>query len=690
MTDSSRQMRLKRLLTPGSIVFVGDADLEPAIACTRALGFGGELHAISPRSKQLAGIDCARSASELDRPPDVALVALPSAATIDAVRDLSAAGVGAAIVHSKGFSEPGEDGAALENHLMEAAGDMPLMGSTCAGITSFLDRFCVMLDPMGGNAVQRGVAVLANNRAWLTDIAASDRSLPIAMVAGLGNQASLSIAELLEVILDDDRVSAVNLHLESIRDVARLSECALKAHHKGIPVVALAAGRSEAGKKAEPMRNDGAIVSALFERLGFVEIGSANEALETLKMLTLTAAPRGPRMGLISGSRTHAVMASNFAESRGLSVAPLSETTRSSLRQLMPDLPATDNPLVTGDLQLEGDELQRRVFDDFLADDFDIAVQTLSLPPQSNMQDANWYRSAKLFAAAAKAAAVPAAFVSSTQEGLPKSVREKLIDLGAVPLQGFEPGMQAIEHACSWYLRRRYLKAENLLLPEASLKGPAGGIPLDEAESKTLLDGHGIPIPAGHRVNAHGSLPQDLAFPVVLKLCDAAIPNKSELGGVSLNLANVELLRFAREQMIATLRQHGHAAQNFLIEESIHGGIAELLVLIRQVAGIGLALTLAIGGIAPELPNDYVNLLLPCDRDEIRQALERLKLYPILCGQRGGSTADIDAALDTIETLADFAQSRSDVVEVVVNPLILRAQDHGAVAVDAVIKIKPH
>ena len=56
---------------------------------------------------------------------------------------------------------------------------------------------------------------------------------------------------------------------------------------------------------------------------------------------------------------------------------------------------------------------------------------------------------------------------------------------------------------------------------------------------------------------------------------------------------------------------------------------------------------------------------------------------------RGSSAADIDAALDTIEALAAFVQSRPDIVELEINPLILRSDDHGVVAADAVIRIKP-
>ena len=197
-------------------------------------------------------------------------------------------------------------------------------------------------------------------------------------------------------------------------------------------------------------------------------------------------------------------------------------------------------------------------------------------------------------------------------------------------------------------------------------------------------------MPRGRRIDARAQLPDDLRFPAVLKVCDASILHKSDVGGVSHNLANFELLLFAREQMIATLRKHGHEVSSFLVEETILGGVAELMVGVRRIAGVGYSLTLAIGGIAVELLNDSVTLLLPCDRDEIRRGLGRLRQFPLLNGMRGASVADLDSALDCIEAITAFVQSRSDIVELEINPLILRAGDHGAVAADAVIRIQPH
>ncbi len=694
MSTNDRYQRLQRLFDPRSIAFVGGSALEPAIAYSRALGFDGDYHVINPRRDELAGIACVASAARIARVPDVAFVAVPASAVVDAVRDLADAGVGAAVINSSGFGEAGDDGLELEAALSAAAGDMPFLGPNCPGVANFLDGVGLMLDHFGDSDHARGVAVLSNGGAWLADISNADRSLPVAYLAGLGNQTNVSIAELLEVVLDDDRVSAVNLHIEGLRDVQRLSQCALKAHRQGVPVVVLKAGHSQAGERAArshtaSLAGDAEIASALFRRLGFVEVESASDALETLKMLTMAAAPRGPRTALATSSGTYAVIGADFAERNGLVLPEISERTRADLQPLLHDFNAAANPLDIATAQFWPDARQREVFECFLQDDYDLALQIMSFPAPGTWQDESWYRSARIFAESAASAGLPAVFIAPITEGLPQPARELLIDLGVAPLQGYQEGFAAIANALQWHRRRKRLDADNLLLPAPPPPGKTASLGLDEADAKALLATAGIAVPFGVRWGIDADVPEGLRYPVVLKACDPALAHKSDIGAVSLNLADAQLLRFAREQMLASLQRQSIEIAGFLVEETIHGGAAELLIGLRRIDSVGLVLTLAIGGVAVEVLRDSVTLLLPSDGNTIREALASLRLYPLLAGMRGGAAVDIDAAVATIEALAELIIARSDIVEIEVNPLLLRSDGHGAAAADAVVRLRP-
>ena len=75
--------------------------------------------------------------------------------------------------------------------------------------------------------------------------------------------------------------------------------------------------------------------------------------------------------------------------------------------------------------------------------------------------------------------------------------------------------------------------------------------------------------------------------------------------------------------------------------------------------------------------------------DEIRAAILSLKTAPLLQGFRGRPVADLDAAVAAALAIARFAEAHADTLEELdVNPLIVRPQGKGAVAVDALIRMR--
>ncbi len=684
---TNRTDRLRRLLNPRSIVFVGGGAVEPAIIYTRKLGFSGSLYAINPRRDQIAGAPCFSSAAALPEKPDAAFVLVPVDKAIDAVRDLAAAGVGAAIVCTSGFAEFGRGD--LQASLIEAAADMPFLGPNSPGYSNFLDGVSAMLDNMGMTLCKQGVAVVSNGGAYMTDMACADRSLPIAMIIGLGNQAEVSAADMVDAVLEDDRITAINLYFESVKDVARLCEVAEKARLKGIPIVALKVGQTKAGARAAAthtaaMSTDAVVISALFRRLGFIEVESHSEAMETLKMLSIARLPKGRRVGFATSSGSYAAMGADLTERVGLELPELEAERRSVLQPLMEPFVTPNNPLDLATAQFWPDDDQRRLFDAFLAGGFDIALQCMSFPPENTWEDESWYRSARIFAESAKAADLPAVFVSSIHEGLPKRAREMLIDLGVAPLQGFDDGILAIAHAVR-YAERHAQGFEITRLPEPTAElGEMKTV--DEAEAKTLLRQAGIAAPKG-MIWQSEEAPNGVDYPAALKICDEKLLHKSDVDGVSLNIGSPDELLKARQSMRAAARLHGSDSDRFLVESMIENGVGELLIGFRQVPMIGLTLTVATGGVAAEIFDDAATLLLPATRPEAESALKSLALFPLLNGWRGRTRADVDASIDTIARLCDFVEARRDtLIELEINPLILLPEGQGACVADAVMR----
>lgn len=105
------------------------------------------------------------------------------------------------------------------------------------------------------------------------NLSMSDRSLPVAYMASVGNQAQLGIAELMDVLLDEPRVTAIGLHLEGLKNVPGFARAAYKALQKGVPVIALKTGVSKIGaalalSHTSSLAGSDALYDSLFERLG--------------------------------------------------------------------------------------------------------------------------------------------------------------------------------------------------------------------------------------------------------------------------------------------------------------------------------------------------------------------------------------------------------------------------------------
>ena len=689
----TRIERLGKLLTPTSIAFVGGSALEPAIRYTRKLGFRGHIHIINPSREELSSVPCVRSAADIEGEIDLAFVAVPAHAASDALQDLSSAGANAAIISAAGFSELGEAGQVLEGELLQAAGDMPFLGPNCPGMVNFLDGIGCMLDDLGRIDNDRGVAIISNGGAFLADVTCSDRSLPVSYIMGMGNQASVSVAEMIEVVLDDPRVSAIGLYLERLPDIHTLTCSARKSIDKAIPIVALKGGRSDSGGRATQshtasMAGDDVIASALFRKLGIVEVNTVSEILETLKLISLAKPFCGSRVAFTTSSGTYAVCGSDALEQQNFQLPPLEVDHQAAVQEHLSPFLVANNPLDIATGQFDAEERQQAAFSALLKADFDLAIQCMSFPAENTWEDESWYRSASVFANVAIRQGIQPIFLSPTQEGLPRRAREMLIALGSVPLQGYTDGCLALAHSRDWWRRLASLQADGVpdLLPSRPVRGSARQ--LDEREAKAILGGQDISVPAGLIWRVDDPMPSDIVYPVVLKLLEPAVAHKTELGAVQPGIESARELEAARERMLTSLAGQGIVASALLVERQVAGGIAEMLVGIRRSPEAGMTLTLSMGGTLVELLADSRTLILPVSESEIRDAIKSLRLYPLLTGWRGSAVADLPALIETILKLSRIASSDwNSLVELEINPLLVRS-GQPPIALDAVMTIE--
>jgi len=228
---------LSRLLRPESIAVLGGSWGRSVVEQCERMQYGGELWPVHPKLDEVHGRRCYRSIEELPGVPDAVFIGVNRHLTIELVQQLASMGAGGAVCFASGFSEAAaedESGTDLQRQLITAAGNMPVIGPNCYGLINYLDGALLWPDQHGGKRVQRGVAIITQSSNIAINMTMQRRALPIAYVMTAGNQAKVSIADMAIALLDDDRVSAIGLHIEGFGDMEGLQKLAQKARDRNI------------------------------------------------------------------------------------------------------------------------------------------------------------------------------------------------------------------------------------------------------------------------------------------------------------------------------------------------------------------------------------------------------------------------------------------------------------------------
>ncbi len=703
---SPSAQRLARLLRPRSIAVIGGRGAAEVVKQCDRMGFGGDLWPVHPNRGEVAGRPAFGSVAELPGAPDAAFVGVNRHATIEAVAELSLGGAGGAICYASGFLEA-DDGEALQSALVAAAGEMPIVGPNCYGLLNFLDGAPLWPDQHGGRRLapdERGVAIVTQSSNIAVSLTMQQRALPLAYVVTAGNQAQLGVSSLAAAFLDDERVSALGLHVEGFDSVAGFEALANKARERGVPVVVMKTGRSERGRAAAlshtaSIAGSDAGAEAFLRRLGFARVHGIPELLEALKLLHVHGAIGGTRLGAMCCSGGEASVIADAVEDTALTCPDLQPDRAAAVAATVHPLVTVANPLDYHTFNWGDEAALTDTFTAFARGGFDVNLLVLDFPRRDRCRDDDWWASVKAFGCAMDTEEAKGAIVATLSENLPEETAADLLRRGIAPLAGVREALAAIECAAAigaaWQAPRRAA-----LIPGRCVDREP--VLLDEFAAKTLLSEFDVDVPLGgvaRSANETVATAQAIGGAVAIKALGVA--HKTELGAARLGLtrpdeirgAALELLRLIRERSRSSpgsITKANSASGGGLLVEAFHSGIvAELIVGLHRDPQLGLLLTVGSGGTLVELLADTVTLLPPVTEDEVRDALSNLKCAPLLEGYRGGQPADIDAAVAAILGIGSFAVTHADRLEELdVNPLGLLARGNGAVALDALIRIR--
>jgi acyl-CoA synthetase (NDP forming) len=687
---------IHRLIAPRSIALIGAGAWTDAVAVGNlAIGYTGVLWRVHPTRRSTATTTYYRSVAELPGIPDAAFLAVPNHEAPSVAGALAARGTGGFVCFTAGFSETGtESGNQLTSELVRHAGALPFFGPNCYGFVNFFDQVAMMPDQIVGSPVERGVALICQSGTIALTLMFNQRSLPIGCLFTVGNQTSLAVEDLIEILCDEARVTAFGLYLEGIKDPERFARAAARARSAGKPIAVIKSGRTAAAARTAHSHT-GALAGAdeVFEafcrQAGIARCDTLGTLCETLKLFHTGGPLPGRKVLVMGASGGDMAMTADVSRDLDLDFAPFSPQRAASLRAVMTDRVTVANPFDIHTYLWFDPPALKRMFSEVLHSGYDAAGFMLDSPPEGQADPAAYDAVIDVFIEAARGAPTRAALIASLPETTSPRIRQRCLDGGVIPLQGQREALEAMSLAggvgAAWMGNPSVQLQLPPSLTASGVRAPAPGTyALSEHEGKAALAEFGVTIPRGALVPAHAAADAALArgFPVVMKASGAHLEHKTDVGGVVLNIRTETDARSAAERL-------AKVSGTLLVEEMFTDGVAEVLIGVIVDPQFGQVLVLGAGGVLTEILSDSVSLLPPWTHASIESALRRLTISKLFGGYRGKPAADVDALISTTLCVASFASGNlSTLVEIDVNPVIVRPIGLGAVAVDTLIRLQ--
>jgi len=686
---------LDSFFTPSSIAVVGAAD-DPAkmrgklLKITLASAHEGPVYPVHPKGGIIQGQQAYTSLAEIPGGAELVLIATPGATVPGVIREAVASGAKAAVILSSGVDM---------DELTDAIGDSGLryMGPNCEGYIS-LDGAAATFAAVADAALAAGRPALRPGRK--VSIVSQSGGLGFALfgrgvsenldfhaVITTGNEGDLESLDFVDHLLDEGETGVIVMFIEGLKSPGRFADVASKAADKGVPIVMMKIGRSEAGQRAAVshtahLTGADTAYDAIFERYGIIRVFDQEELLSVAAALARFPHVPVAKVGIVSTSGGAGGWAADLCGMSGLDVPVLSEGLQQELSEWIPEFGSTANPVdVTANaVEAGGVPLVRvleRLQDSDEVDGFVVNIGLHAPKRISKLADIL----GPVFANAKK----PILFTSHI---LP--IAENMAELAKLGGQGFHSYT-----ACASALNGvgRYAKFQAgwkeraALAPAvaAKLSGLKPGV-LDEADTSALIKAYEIPTPPTALAATRESAAREAAamgFPVVLKIQSPDISHKTEAGGVKLGVVAGEV-EAGFDEIMANAKAYDPQArlEGVLIQKMMPKGHEVVIGVIRD-PDFGPLVMLGSGGIYLEVLKDVIFAPPPISPDEAKRLILSLKTAAILQGVRGQKPADIDALAALVSRVAELARNETAIEQIDFNPLFVYSEGEGVVAVDA-------
>ena len=715
-TTTPPKRSLDALLRPASVAVIG-ASNDPTriggrpIRYLREAGFAGQVYPINPKHRAVQGHPAFPSISAVSEAVDLAIVAVPAPSVVETVEACAARGVRVAVIYSAGFAEMGTEGRRHQRRLTDIAAEtgLRIVGPNCLGVYNselgFFATFSTTLED--GFPAPGGAALVSQSGAYGSHLSllARKRNIDVRYWVTTGNEADVSVPEVLGWLAEQDDVSVIMAHAEGITNRDALVRALRTARARRKPVVFQKVGVTDVGAQAvrshtASLAGADPVYEAAFRQFGAYRARDTDEMLDVAYAAGFGVFPESPRVALVSISGGVGVQMADAAVGFGLDVAPLSESAQKRLKAALP-YASPRNPvditaqafnrvdLIADNLGIVFEEEQHDAVVAFFT--YVAAADGMIEPIRDAVHAARERR--------------PGCALVLSIVAPPDVVRE----YEAVGCPVFEDPTRAVRAVAALHRFSRIF-AEGADEVSSAGAGEASDVttsaprtpslpegPISEREAKRLLSAAGLPVVDEELARTADEAARAAAAfdgPVAVKLCARGVLHKTELGGVVLDVST-EAEAEAR-QAYKTITSRARAAdpavriEGVLIAPMVTGGV-ETILGIRHDPTFGPVVMFGLGGTLVEVIDDVSFRVAPFGAAEARRMIVETRADKVLRGARGKGPYDTAALATALSRLSVFAAEHGYGIESAeINPFVVLPEGHGAVALDAVIVTRPN
>ena len=656
-------------------------------------GFKGSIYPINPKAESILGLKCYPSVRDVPEALDLTVIVIPSRFVLDVMKQCGEKGIRGVIIITAGFREAGGEGVELEQEVLKLAQEhgMRIIGPNCLGIinpfTPINASFAPAMPDQGAIAFSSQSGALGTA---LLDYALAE-GIGFSNFVSLGNKADVDEVALLEDWAADENTRVIIAYVEGLRNGAAFIETARDAAKKK-PIIVVKSGRTASGSKAVSshtgsLAGSDAAYDAAFAQAGVLRAESMQELFGWSIAFAYQPLLEGNRIAIVTNAGGPGVMATDALEQNHLVLAELQSETEQALTEGLPAAANVHNPVdVLGDAP---SDLYAVALEAVLKDPGVDGVVVI-LTPQTSTEIVE---TARCVIAKTDGASKPV--VTCWMGKKEVSAGANLLVANHIPNYLFPEravgALGAMYRYCSW-LQQPEAKIERFDVDKEAVAQlfakvrEKGRNSIGDAEAQAILKAYGITIPQSAVAATPGEAVcfcEEIGYPVVIKIASPDILHKSDVGGIIVGVSSEEEVREAFDTLIERAKAHKPDATIWgaQIQEMVTDA-REVIIGMDRDPQFGPLVMFGLGGIYVEVLKDVTFGVAPMSRFQAERMVASIRSYKLLTGVRGQAPSDLDATIDAILRIAQLVTDFPEIAELDINPMLVREQGKGAVAVD--------